>query len=72
MAVPAIIWRNPNAVSQRRLSSQARRDENCSLYVVVRSRGKDTEWEGLPALEVIAGGGATHANRGKKIAQMRG
>jgi hypothetical protein len=53
---PAIVWRNQKSIVQRRLWSEARRDENSSLYIVVRSRGLDSEWEGLPNLEVIEGG----------------
>jgi len=56
MAAPAIVWRNPNPTQQRRLWSRARRDATSSLYVVVRSGGRDSEWEGLPNLEMIAGG----------------
>ena len=56
MAAPQIIWRNPRSIGQKRLWSRARQTETSSIYVVVRSRGGDTEWEGLPNLEVRAGG----------------
>ena len=66
MATPAIIWRNPNAVQQRRLWNQARRDATRSLYVVVRSSSdEESEWEGLPNLEMIAGGAAARANKAR-------
>jgi hypothetical protein len=56
MATPAIIWRNPKALSHRRLWNRARHDETSTLYIVVRSGERDSEWEGLPNLEVIEGG----------------
>ncbi len=62
MAGPQIIWRNPRSIGQKRLWSRARQTETSSIYVVVRSRGGDTEWEGLPNLEVRAGG-APRANQ---------
>ncbi len=56
MAVPAIIWRNPKLASRRRLWNKARADEKSSLYIVVRSGYAESEWEGLPNLEMIDGG----------------
>ena len=56
MATPAIIWRNPKAVSHRRLWNRARRDQSSSLFIVVRSADRESEWEGLPNLEMIEGG----------------
>jgi len=56
MAAPTIVWRNPNPIQRRRLWSRARRDASSSLYVIVRSAGRNSEWEGLPNLEMIAGG----------------
>jgi hypothetical protein len=56
MATPAIIWRNPKALSHRRLWNRARHDETSTLYIVVRAGERDSEWEGLPNLEVIEGG----------------
>ena len=64
MAVPAIVWRNPNPMQRRRLWSRARRDGKSSLYVVVRSGGRNSDWEGLPNLEMIAGGDS--AKRGER------
>jgi hypothetical protein len=57
MPSPTVVWRNSNAISRRRLWNRARRGERSSLYIVVRSGGSDTEWEGLPNLELIRGGG---------------
>ena len=56
MAIPAIIWRNPKSSGRRRLWNRARHDGFSSLYIVVRSGDRDTEWEGLPNLEMIEGG----------------
>jgi len=56
MASPVIIWRNPKAISRRRLWNRARRDETSTLFIVVRSGERDSEWEGLPNLEMIEGG----------------
>jgi len=59
MARPAIIWRNPNAVQHKRLWNQARRNATSCTYIVVRSgAGDDSQWEGLPNLEVVEGGTA--------------
>jgi hypothetical protein len=66
MATPAIIWRNSKAVSHRRLWNRARHDETSALYIVVRSGERDSEWEGLPNLEVIEGG----SNVGKRNAAL--
>lgn len=56
MARPAIVWRNPKSIRRRRLWNRARRDENSSLYIVVRCCDGGTEWEGLPNLVMIEGG----------------
>jgi hypothetical protein len=56
MAVPEIVWRNPESSGHRRLWNKARHDGSSSLYIVVRSGERDTEWEGLPNLEMIEGG----------------
>ncbi|MGB9233554.1 MAG: hypothetical protein WCC04_04010 [Terriglobales bacterium] len=56
MAVPSIIWRNPKSIERRRLWNRARRDEASTLFIVVRSGDRDSEWEGLPNLEMIEGG----------------
>jgi hypothetical protein len=57
MATPAIIWRNPKVSSHRRLWNRARHDQSSTLFIVVRSGERDSEWEGLPNLEMIKGGG---------------
>lgn len=59
MAAPTIIWRNPKSILRRRLWSRARRTETSSLYIVVRSGERESEWEGLPNLEMIDCGGRT-------------
>jgi len=56
MAMPAVIWRNPKSIKRRRLWNKARRDETSTLFIVVRSCDRETEWEGLPNLEMIEGG----------------
>jgi hypothetical protein len=56
MASPAIVWRNPKTITHRRLWNRARHDETSTLYIVVRSGDSDSEWEGLPNLEMIDGG----------------
>jgi hypothetical protein len=56
MAMPAVIWRNPKSIKRRRLWNKARRDETSTLFIVVRSGDQETEWEGLPNLEMIEGG----------------
>jgi hypothetical protein len=63
MAIPAVIWRNPKSIKRRRLWNKARRDETSTLFIVVRSGDRETEWEGLPNLEMIEGGCQT-ARRG--------
>ena len=63
MGVPAIVWRNPKSTRRRRLWNRARHDETSSLYIVVRSGDRDTEWEGLPNLEMIEGG----ARRARRV-----
>ena len=64
MASPAIVWRNPKAINHRRLWNRARRDETSTLFIVVRSCDRDSEWEGLPNLEMLEGG----CNNGKRNA----
>ena len=56
MAVPAIVWRNPNSERRRRRWTNVRRESNRSLYMVVESVSiyQDT-WDGLPTLEIIQG-----------------
>jgi len=56
MAIPAIIWRNPKSAGHRRLWNRARRDATSTLFIVVRSGDRESEWEGLPNLEMIDGG----------------
>lgn len=56
MAIPAVVWRNPKSISRRRLWNRARHDETSTLFIVVRSGDRETEWEGLPNLEMIEGG----------------
>jgi hypothetical protein len=63
MAVPAIVWRNPNSLRRRRVWSRVKRDGGRSLYVVVESlSAQQYDWRGLPNLEIIRGG-ATAARR---------
>jgi hypothetical protein len=62
MASPAIIWRNPNVVRQRRIWNRANRGATRSLYVVARSSATQSEWEGMPNLEMIEGGSARSAH----------
>jgi len=62
MASPAIVWRNPKAVQQRRLWNQARHDGHQRVYIVVRSGlGDESQWEGLPNLVMIDGGASRRA-----------
>jgi len=57
MALPAIVWRNPDTVSRRRVWNRAKRDDGRSLYLVVESAPEEqNEWKGLPNLEIIQGG----------------
>ncbi len=57
MVSPAIVWRNPKTIRRRRLWNQARQSANTRVYIVVRSGfGEESEWEGLPNLEMIEGG----------------
>lgn len=72
MATPAIIWRNPKAVSHRRLWNRARHDETSTLYIVVRSDDRDSEWEGLPNLEMIEGGSTSSKQNATSGALSRG
>jgi hypothetical protein len=71
MAAPAIIWRNPKSILRRRLWNRARRDEHSSLYIVVRSGESSTDWEGMPNLEIIHGGGRKGGRLENASAQSR-
>lgn len=51
-----VVWRNPHAIVRRRLWNRVRSEETLSLYIVVRSGDRDSEWEGLPNLEMLEGG----------------
>jgi hypothetical protein len=56
MAMPAIVWRNPNSTQRRRVWNRVRRDALRSLYLVVESApAQQGDWKGLPALEIIHG-----------------
>jgi hypothetical protein len=56
MAAPTIVWRNPNSISRRRVWTHAKREASRSLYLVVESTpGNQSEWKGLPNLEIIQG-----------------
>jgi len=62
MAAPAIVWRNPNSISHRRVWSRAKIDASRSLYLVVEAASaKQSEWKGLPNLEIIRGGSPARA-----------
>jgi hypothetical protein len=71
MASPAIIWRNPKSIGRRRLWNRARRDETSTLFIVVRSGDRDSEWEGLPNLEMIEGGNHRSRRAADRSAQSR-
>lgn len=59
MALPAIVWRNPNSVSRCRVWNRAKHDASRSLYLVVESASEEQrQWKGLPNLEIIQGGAA--------------
>jgi len=69
MAVPAIIWRNPNSIQRRRVWNRAKRDVSRSLYVVVEAvSAEERKWKGLPTLEIIEGG-ATASTRQARQSQ---
>jgi len=72
MATLAIIWRNPKITSHRRLWNRARRDQSSTLFIVVRSGDRDSEWEGLPNLEMIEGGGNAAGRNANRSALSRG
>ena len=57
MAMPAIVWRNPNSIQRRRVWNRVKREASRSLYLVVES-GVATvdEWKGLANLEFFLGG----------------
>jgi hypothetical protein len=56
MALPAIVWRNPNCEPRVRRWTHVKRDANRSLYLVLESRSHgQTSWDGLPTLEIIRG-----------------
>jgi hypothetical protein len=62
MAVPAIVWRNPNSIHRRRVWTHVKRDASRSLYLIVESASaKQGEWKGLPNLEIIRGGATAPA-----------
>jgi hypothetical protein len=62
MAMPAIIWRNPNSVQRRRVWNRVKREASRSLYLVVESASvAQREWKGLPNLEIIQGGASAAA-----------
>ena len=57
MAIPAIVWRNPNSILRRRVWNRVKREASRSLYLVVESASPtQREWKGLPNLEIIQGG----------------
>jgi hypothetical protein len=68
MAVPSIVWRNPNYIPRRRAWDRARRNASRSLYLVAESGpAEQGEWRGLPALEIIYGRAAyEEASAGKQ------
>ncbi len=56
MAVPAIVWRNPNSERRRRRWINVRREGDRTLYMVVESVSiPENTWDGLPNLELIQG-----------------
>ena len=56
MAVPAIVWRNPNFERRRRRWINVRREGDRSLYMVVESVSMyQNTWDGLPTLEIVQG-----------------
>lgn len=67
MAVPAIVWRNPTSIHRRRAWTHVKRDASRSLYLVVESASaKQSQWKGLPNLEIIQGGGTIIAREAPK------
>ncbi len=71
MAIPAVIWRNPKSIKRRRLWNKARRDETSTLFIIVRSGERETEWEGLPNLELIEGGDQAAKRSANQTTQSR-
>lgn len=62
MAVPTIVWRNPNSIQGRRVWNRAKRDAVRSVYVVVESvAAEQRTWKGLPNLEIIQCGASSTA-----------
>ncbi len=62
MAVPSIVWRNPNYVQPPRRWTKLEREPNRVLYIVLESvSAPKNTWDGLPTLEMIKGGAT--ANR---------
>ena len=56
MALPAIVWRNPNCVPRVRRWTHVKRDADRSLYLVLESLSHgQNSWDGLPTLEIIRG-----------------
>ena len=71
MAVPAIVWRNPNSIPRRRVWNRVKRDASRSLYVVVESvSAKQRKWEGLPNLEIIQGGATAPAREARQSQRL--
>jgi hypothetical protein len=67
MAAPAIVWRNPHSISRRRIWSRAKSDSSRSLYLVVEAASaKQSEWKGLPNLEIIRGGTTASARETRR------
>ena len=64
MAIPAIVWRNPNFVQHGRVWNRAKRDACRSLYLIVEAVSEDQcKWKGLPNLEIIQGGAVVPARK---------
>lgn len=62
MAIPAIVWRNPNSIQRRRVWNRVKREPSRSLYLVVESASANQrEWKGLPNLEILLGGASATA-----------
>lgn len=60
MAVPAIVWRNPNPIQRRRVWTYVRRDPSRSVYLVVESASAKRN------LEIIHCGAAAPASEALK------
>jgi hypothetical protein len=67
MAIPAIVWRNPNSIQRRRVWNRVKREAFRSLYLVVESGSSERrEWKGLPNLEVIQGGASASSREARE------